>query len=109
MMDTSDIGAQQGSMGLGRALLYWLACVALLAAMIYVTYVYRAMPLVYATGFYYVVVGFALSRAVLRRLIRWLPYYYSLANVTRAKLHFFLFWPLAYPFLFMRLAVNKAL
>jgi hypothetical protein len=108
-MDSNDIGAQQGSLSLGRAFLYWLACSALLAAMVYVAYAFRAMPLVYATGFYYLVVGFALSRGVLRRLIRWLPYYYTLANVTRAKLHFFFFWPFAYPFLFARLAVNKAL
>lgn len=105
----SDIAAQEGSLGLGKAFLYWFFCTALLAGMGYVTYLFWSAPLLYASVFYYLVAGFLMSRSVLRRLIHWLPYYYTLYNVTTAKMHFFFLWPIAYPMLFVRLAINKAL
>ncbi|MDU3756561.1 MAG: hypothetical protein E7G34_24240 [Klebsiella pneumoniae] len=57
----------------------------------------------------YFLLGFLLNRIVLRRLIEWHPVYNTVANVSRAKLSAFLFWPLSYLFLFIRLIINKVL
>jgi hypothetical protein len=106
---TTDISSQPGKLGLGRACLYWLLCSTLLAGMGCAAWALHSMPLAYAAGLYYLVAGFFLSRVVLRGLVLWLPYYYTLTNVTGTKLHFFFMWPLAYLALFFRLAVNKVL
>ncbi|ART94313.1 hypothetical protein B9T50_07470 [Zymomonas mobilis subsp. mobilis] len=57
----------------------------------------------------YFVFGFILNRVVLRGLISWHPVYNTLQNVSKAKLSAFLFWPLSYLALFIKLAINKHL
>jgi hypothetical protein len=60
-------------------------------------------------GLVYVVCGVALNRIVLRGLIVWHPVYDTLGNVSRAKIRMLLWWPFAYPALFLRLLVVRYL
>ena len=53
--------------------------------------------------------GIYLNRAVLRKLIEWHAIYNTLENVSNAKLTAVVFWPFSYAFLFIRIAINKAL
>ena len=57
----------------------------------------------------YLVIGVALNRLVLRRLIEWHPMHNTIGEVANAKLSSVLFWPLSYLFLFCSLAINKLL
>jgi uncharacterized membrane protein len=57
----------------------------------------------------YFICGFVMNRVVLRGLIEWHPVYNTLYNVSRSKLKYLIFWPIAYPILFFRLAVVKHL
>jgi len=65
-------------------------------------------PAIIALGAYFAF-GFYLNRVVLRGLIEWHPLYNYVENVSRAKLAYFLLWPLTYPVLFFQLAVDKVL
>lgn len=63
-----------------------------------------------AVGFYlYIVIGIAMSRVMMRRLIQWHPMYDTLYNVTSAKLWMAVLWPLQMGSLLFRLTVNKVL
>ncbi len=57
----------------------------------------------------YFVFGFILNRKVMRGLVEWHPAYNTLENVASGKLNSLLFWPLAYPVLFMKLGITKHL
>ena len=57
----------------------------------------------------YLVFGLVMNRIVLRGLISYHPNYDTLENVSSHKLKYFLFWPFAYPFLFLRLCVERIL
>ncbi|MFC2292264.1 MAG: hypothetical protein ACFNLD_03380 [Kingella oralis] len=57
----------------------------------------------------YLVIGVALNRLVLRRLVEWHPMHNTLGEVANAKLSSVLFWPLSYLFLFCSLAIDKLL
>lgn len=65
-------------------------------------------PAIIAWGAYFAF-GFYLNRVVLRGLIDWHPIYNYVENVAKAKLAYFLLWPLTYPVLFFQLAVDKML
>lgn len=57
----------------------------------------------------YFVFGYILNRKVMRNLVEWHPAYSTLENVASGKLNSLLFWPLAYPVLFMKLGIAKHL
>jgi len=57
----------------------------------------------------YFAIGAYLSRTVLRRIVEWHPMYNTLENVSSEKLWMFMFWPIQYFSLFIRLGINKAL
>jgi hypothetical protein len=57
----------------------------------------------------YFICGFVMNRVVLRGLIEWHPVYNTIENVSRSKLRYIFFWPIAYPILFFQLAVVKHL
>ena len=42
-------------------------------------------------------------------MVEWHPNYNTLVAVASSKLKFFLFWPVAYAFLFFRMGVDKVL
>ena len=65
-------------------------------------------PAIIAWGAYFAF-GLYMNRVVLRGLIEWHPIYNYVENVAKAKLSYFLLWPLRYPVLFFQLAVDKAL
>lgn len=56
---------------------------------------------------YYFCVGFALNRLVLRKaMAEWHPMTNTLRGVTNYKLWCFVAWPIAYPFLVVRLFIH---
>ena len=57
----------------------------------------------------YLVSGFILNRIVLRNLISWHPMYNTLENVSSTKLRMLLFWPIRYPAMFIKLAIDQHL
>jgi hypothetical protein len=102
-----DIGSQQASMRLRVAFLHWAACLAIFIILIVLANVFD--PLALLALLFYPVAGVYLNRSVLRRLVEWHPMYNTLYNVTSAKIKFFLFWPISFFFLFVRLGINKVL
>lgn len=57
----------------------------------------------------YIVCGIYLNRIVLRRIIDWHPIYNTVENVYKGKLYMMFLWPISYPILFIKLAVDKFL
>lgn len=53
----------------------------------------------------YLVAGAFLNIAVFRNLIEWHPVWNTLDIVSGTKIKMLIFWPIAYPVLFLRLAV----
>ena len=51
----------------------------------------------------YLAAGLFLNHAVLRNVVEWHPVWNTLDNVAGVKIKMFLFWPIAYPLLFLRL------
>lgn len=58
---------------------------------------------------FHISAGFVLNRWVLRGLIEWHPHYATLDAVVKAKLISFIFWPLSYGGILLRLLINKLL
>lgn len=107
MSNTQEISSAQ-PMGIGLAVLYYCAALALLAAVVAMTVVFEGLfgSLLVLT---YVGLGIVLNRAVLRRLVVWHPMQNTLLNVAKAKLGMALLWPVRYPVLFAHLLVDKHL
>ncbi len=57
----------------------------------------------------YLIFGAILNRVVFRGLTEWHPTWNTLGRVSGTKIRMFIFWPFAYPVLFVRLAVAKYL
>jgi hypothetical protein len=97
-----------GQMTLRKALSYYGA-----ALVISLVVAGAAMNLQWVPGWtaalVYLLIGVALNRTVLRRLIEWHPVYNTLENVAGAKLRMMLFWPATYLVLFFKLGVSKYL
>lgn len=53
--------------------------------------------------------GIYLNRTVLRRIVEWHPIYNTIDNVANGKLAMFLFWPISYAVLFLKLGINRVL
>lgn len=58
---------------------------------------------------YYFASGIVLNIIVLRRLVQWHEMYNTIDNVAGAKVRMILLWPLAYPFLFIKILIVKFL
>lgn len=58
---------------------------------------------------FHIAVGANLNIKVLRRLIEWHEMYNTVNNVAGAKIRMIIFWPLAYPILYLKLAAAKFL
>ncbi len=109
-MDTSnDIGSQQNTMRLRAAFLRWAACLGGFVLAVVLAASLHSNLFGNLAFFGYFAAGFYLNRCVLRKLIEWHPLYNTLHNVSSGKLKFFLFWPISYFFLFIRLGINKVL
>ena len=95
-------------LGIGRAVAYYAAALALLGAVVAMTVEIESLSgtLLVLT---YPSLGIALNRMVLRRLIVWHPMRNTLHNVSTAKLGMALLWPIRYPVLFFQLLVDKHL
>lgn len=105
MSDIQEVSSAQ-PMGIGKAVLYYGAALALLAAVVAMTIKFEGLfgSVLVLT---YVGLGIALNRIVLRRLIVWHPMQSTLRNVSMAKLGMALLWPVRYPMLFFHLLVDK--
>ena len=57
----------------------------------------------------YFVIGFFMSRFVMRRLVEWHPNYNTLHNVVSAKIWMFLLWPLNMLILLLKFTLNSVL
>ncbi len=110
-MDSQDVSSKQQNMSLRSAFLRWLICLGLFIFLISLDSPSNEQGVGYGglALLFYFGAGFYLSRSVLRRIIEWHPMYSTLHNVTSDKMRFFLFWPITYFFLFMRLGINKVL
>jgi hypothetical protein len=109
-LDTSDIGNQQtSSMRLRVAFLHWAGCLAAFILLVIIAASFSSTLFGYLAFFFYIGSGVYLNRSVLRKIVEWHPMYNTLYNVTSSKMKFFLFWPVTYLFLFMRLGINKIL
>lgn len=91
------------------AFFHWAACLVGWAGLLVLASQWDLRDLTALLILAYPLIGLYLSRAVLRRVIAWHPNHNTLAAVTSGKLKFFLFWPVAYVFLFFRLGVDKVL
>lgn len=109
MEPSSDVGSQQNNMRLREAFLRWVGCLGGFILLLVLASSLQSKLFGNAAFFGYFGAGFYLNRCVLRKLIEWHPMYNTLYNVSSAKLKFFLFWPLMYFFLFIRLGINKVL
>ncbi len=107
-MDSSEATNEQG-MQLRVAFMHWAGCLGAFTLLVVLALSFSISIFGNLAFFFYLGAGFYLSRAVLRRIIEWHPMYNTLYNVTSGKLKFFLFWPIAYFFLFVRLSINKVL
>lgn len=110
MDSQGDINNEQpAAMRLRVAFLHWAVCLGGFILLLILAMSFSSSLLGWLAFFFYIGAGIYLNRGVLRKLIEWHPMYNTLYNVTSTKLKFFLFWPLTYFFLFMRLGVNKVL
>lgn len=108
-MDSPEVANEQHAPSLLVAIAQWGGCLATLILLVGLASSFNSVMLDNLVFIFYLVAGFYLSRAVLRRVVEWHPTYSTLYNVTSAKFNYFLFWPIAYVFLFVRLAINKVL
>jgi hypothetical protein len=57
----------------------------------------------------YLIFGLILNRVVFKGLTEWHPTWNTLGQVAGTKIRMLIFWPFAYPVLFLRLAIAKYL
>jgi hypothetical protein len=92
-------------MRLRTAFMHWASCVCIWTVLLILSaYIKMAGGLAF---FFYFAAGAYLNKAVLPRIVEWHPMYNTLANVTSEKLKLFVFWPLTYLILIVKLGVNK--
>ena len=108
-MDSAEVSNEQQGMRLRVAFLHWAGCLGSFILLVILASSFHSGVFGNIAFFYYLGVGFYLSRVVLRKIIEWHPMYDTLYNVTSDKLKFFFFWPFMYFFLFVRLGINKVL
>lgn len=97
---------------LRKACLYYVSCVGILllsAGFLALIFGSDSQASVIGIWLNYAGLGLVMNRAVLRRIIDWHPVNKTIRNVFNTKLRTFLFWPIAYPWLFLRLAIIKIL
>ena len=97
------------AMGIRVAFLHWAACLGIFTLLVVAAFNFTSTIVTWLAIIQYFSSGIYLNRKVLRNLIEWHPVYNTLSNVASAKTNFFLFWPLYYLLLFVRLGINKVL
>lgn len=107
-MDQSGAQTNQESMRLRDAFKIWAICLGAFIFAVVLTVTVSSFFLNLAV-FGYFVIGAYLSRTVLRRIIEWHPMYNTLDNVFSEKIWMFMFWPIKYFTLFIKLGIIKAL
>lgn len=108
-MDQPEQATEQNGMQLRVAFVHYLVCLAILTVFVIAAGTINYQVVSSIALFAYLGCGFYLNRNVLRNLVEWHPMYDTLDNVANAKLGFFLFWPIKYLMLFIRLSINKAI
>lgn len=93
-------------MGLLEGWCYFAACALFQAAAMYACFYLAWVPLSVVV-ISWLALGAWLNRNVLVRLVIWHPVYDTLAQVTADKVRFFLFWPITYAVLLLRLTIDR--
>ncbi len=89
------------TMSVWQAWAWYLGCIAFFAIVI-------QLSGLFAFNVYFVI-GFFMSRFVMRRLVEWHPHYNTLHNVVSAKIWMFLLWPLNMLVLLLKFSLNSVL
>ena len=107
-------GARQArGISLSRAFFTYLTCLLVMLVVLKLAYFMRddfsLTQLAIAAVGGYVALGITLNRAVLRHLITWSRMWATISNISSARLHIFVLWPIMYPVLFIELLIVKVL
>jgi glucan phosphoethanolaminetransferase (alkaline phosphatase superfamily) len=97
------------AIGIRVAFLHWAACLGIFTLLVIAAFNFTSTIVTWLAVIQYFASGIYLNRRVLRNLIEWHPMHNTLSNVASAKTNFFLFWPLHYLLLFVRLGINRVL
>lgn len=97
----SDAQSGIAPLKLRHAFLYYIASLGITAL--------TAVAYAPLTPFVYLICGFVMTRAVMRRLIEWHPVYNTLHNQVSAKLGMVALWPFQMLSLLFKLSINRAL
>jgi len=85
----------------------WIIYTVILLAFCFVCLLTILIQVVFLSLIAYVACGIYLNRTVLRRIIVWHPVYNTVENVFKGKLYMLFLWPISYPILLLKLAVDK--
>ncbi len=108
-METTEVGNSNENMRLRDAFMHWLVCLAIFITLASLGAYFDSIFFGYPAFFFYIAAGIYLNRKILRNLVEWHPMHNTLNNVTSDKTKFFLFWPINYLALFIKLGANKVL
>lgn len=108
-MENRDHVKDQEGMRLRVAFAHWITLLIIFIALSVAASTYSSSTLTNLAFLCYFGAGIYLNRSVLRKIIEWHPMYNTIENVSSAKVKYFLFWPIAYLFLFIRLGINKVI
>lgn len=108
-LDSSEINNQQQSMRLRMAIAHWAVCLVINIFLVGLFLPFDTTIAGYVGCIFYFCAGIYLNRTVLRKIIEWHPIYNTLHDVSSGKLRFFIFWPIQYFGLFVRLCIDKVL
>src|ERR1039458_879914 len=95
-------GAREArEISLPRAFFTYVTCILVMLVILKLAYIMRddfslAQLIIAAVGGY-IALGITLNRTVLRHLITWSRIWNTITNVSSAKLHVFVLWPIMYP------------
>lgn len=85
----------------------WIIYIVILLVFCIVSLLTILIQTVFLSLIAYVACGIYLNRIVLRRIIVWHPVYNTVENVFKGKLYMLFLWPISYPILLLKLAVDK--
>ena len=94
---------------LGRAFLIWFYLFVSYIIIYYFHIKLGSLALSNIKFLFYIFSGIYLGKKVLFKLVEFHPIYNTLNNVFMVKVGFFLLWPVAYPFLFVKLFIIRIL
>lgn len=87
----------------------WIIYIVILLAFCFVSLLTILIQSIFLSLIAYLICGIYLNRIVLRRIIDWHPIYNTVENVFKGKLYMLFLWPISYPILLIKLAVDKFL